>query len=98
VTSSEDGTAWLGFFRDLTARGLSGVMSVTPTRTAAGRGDRCDASGAAWQRSDPAQASSASFPTGPPWFAWSAPCSPSKHDEWTEMRRYIGLDILTKAA
>ncbi|GAA2559064.1 IS256 family transposase [Pseudonocardia hydrocarbonoxydans] len=29
VTSAEDGAGWLGFFRDLTARGLSGVRLVT---------------------------------------------------------------------
>jgi transposase-like protein len=29
VTSSEDGAGWLGFFRDLVARGLSGVALVT---------------------------------------------------------------------
>jgi transposase-like protein len=29
VTSSEDGAAWLGFFRDMVARGLSGVRLVT---------------------------------------------------------------------
>jgi len=29
VTSAEDGASWLGFFRDLTARGLSGVGLVT---------------------------------------------------------------------
>ncbi len=29
VTSSEDGAGWLGFFRDLVARGLSGVHLVT---------------------------------------------------------------------
>ena len=29
VTSSEDGAGWLGFFRDLTARGLRGVKLVT---------------------------------------------------------------------
>jgi transposase-like protein len=29
VTSSEDGAGWLAFFRDLTARGLSGVRLVT---------------------------------------------------------------------
>ncbi len=29
VTTSEDGAGWLGFFRDLTARGLSGVALVT---------------------------------------------------------------------
>src|SRR6476620_7114319 len=28
VTSAEDGAGWLGFFRDLTARGLSGVRLV----------------------------------------------------------------------
>lgn len=29
VTSAEDGAGWLGFFRDLTARGLNGVKLVT---------------------------------------------------------------------
>jgi transposase-like protein len=29
VTSAEDGAGWLGFFRDLTARGLTGVRLVT---------------------------------------------------------------------
>lgn len=29
VTSAEDGAGWLGFFRDLTARGMSGVKLVT---------------------------------------------------------------------
>ncbi len=29
VTSAEDGAGWLGFFRDLIARGLSGVRLVT---------------------------------------------------------------------
>jgi putative transposase len=29
VTTSEDGAGWLAFFRDLTARGLSGVLLVT---------------------------------------------------------------------
>src|SRR4249920_4181209 len=29
VTSSEDGAGWLGFFRDLTARGLTGVALAT---------------------------------------------------------------------
>jgi putative transposase len=29
ITSAEDGAGWLGFFRDLTARGLSGVALVT---------------------------------------------------------------------
>ena len=29
ITSAEDGAGWLGFFRDLTARGLTGVALVT---------------------------------------------------------------------
>ena len=29
VTSAEDGAGWLAFFRDLTARGLTGVQLVT---------------------------------------------------------------------
>ena len=29
VTSAEDGTGWLGFFRDVTTRGLTGVALVT---------------------------------------------------------------------
>jgi putative transposase len=29
ITSAEDGAGWLGFFRDLTARGLTGVRLVT---------------------------------------------------------------------
>jgi putative transposase len=29
VTTGEDGAGWLGFFRDLTARGLTGVQLVT---------------------------------------------------------------------
>ena len=29
VSSAEDGAGWLAFFRDLTARGLSGVRLVT---------------------------------------------------------------------
>jgi putative transposase len=51
VTSAEDGAGWLGFFRDLTARGLTGVRLVTSD---AHRGlvEAIGASlpGAAWQR------------------------------------------------
>src|SRR5437763_825131 len=51
VTSAEDGAGWLGFFRDLTARGLAGVALVTSD---AHRGlvEAIGASlpGAAWQR------------------------------------------------
>jgi transposase-like protein len=51
VSSAEDGAGWLGFFRDLTARGLTGVKLVTSD---AHRGlvDAIGATvpGAAWQR------------------------------------------------
>src|SRR6266576_1124897 len=51
VTSAEDGAGWLGFFRDLTARGLAGVALVTSD---AHRGlvEAIGATlpGAAWQR------------------------------------------------
>ena len=44
VTSAEDGAGWLGFFRDLTARGLTGVRLVTSRRArGVDRGDRGDA-------------------------------------------------------
>ena len=51
VTTSEDGAGWLGFFRDLVARGLSGVKLVTSDAHAglvAAIGATLD--GAAWQR------------------------------------------------
>ena len=51
VSSAEDGAGWLGFFRDLTARGLTGVALVTSD---AHRGlvDAIGATlpGASWQR------------------------------------------------
>ncbi len=51
VTSAEDGAGWLGFLRDLTARGLTGVQLVT---SGAHRGlvEAIGATlpGAAWQR------------------------------------------------
>jgi putative transposase len=51
VTSAEDGAGWLGFFRDLTARGLTGVRLVT---SGAHRGlvEAIGATlpGASWQR------------------------------------------------
>ena len=46
VTSAEDGAGWLAFFRDLTARGLSGVAAGHLRRAPRpGRGDRRDAAG-----------------------------------------------------
>ena len=51
VTTSEDGAGWLAFFRDLTARGLSGVRLVT-SDAHAGLTSAIGATlpGAAWQR------------------------------------------------
>jgi transposase-like protein len=51
VTTSEDGAGWLGFFRDLTARGLTGVRLVT-SDAHAGLVAAISATlpGAAWQR------------------------------------------------
>ena len=51
VTTSEDGAGWLAFFRDLTARGLTGVKLVT-SDAHAGLVDAIGATlpGAAWQR------------------------------------------------
>ncbi len=52
VTTSEDGAGWLGFFRDLTARGLSGVRLDT-SDAHAGLTTAISATlpGASWQRS-----------------------------------------------
>ncbi|ALE83220.1 IS256 family transposase [Pseudonocardia sp. HH130629-09] len=51
VSSAEDGAGWLGFFRDLTARGLTGVALVT-SDAHAGLVSAIGATlpGAAWQR------------------------------------------------
>ena len=51
VTSSEDGAGWLGFFRGLVARGLSGVTLVT-SDAHAGLVDAIGSAlpGASWQR------------------------------------------------
>src|SRR3954452_22464434 len=51
VTSAEDGAGWLAFFRDLTARGLTGVQLVT-SDAHAGLVSAIGATlpGAAWQR------------------------------------------------
>ena len=51
VTTSEDGAGWLAFFRDLTARGLSGVKLVT-SDAHAGLTASISATlpGASWQR------------------------------------------------
>src|SRR4051794_5185177 len=51
VTTSEDGAGWLGFFRDLVARGLSGVKLVTSDAHAGLTGAiAATLPGAGWQR------------------------------------------------
>ena len=51
VTSAEDGAGWLGFFRDLTARGLTGVSLLTSDAHAAlVAAVGATLPGAAWQR------------------------------------------------
>ena len=51
VTTSEDGAGWLAFFRDLTARGLSGVKLVTSDAYAGLTGAiAATLPGASWQR------------------------------------------------
>jgi putative transposase len=51
VTSAEDGAGWLGFFRDLTARGLTGVKLVTSdAHTGLVTAIGATLPGASWQR------------------------------------------------
>ena len=51
VTTSEDGAGWLAFFRDLTARGLSGVRLVTSDAHAGlTTAIAATLAGASWQR------------------------------------------------
>jgi putative transposase len=51
VTTSEDGAGWLGFFRDLTARGLTGVKLVTSdAHSGLVAAVGATLPGAAWQR------------------------------------------------
>jgi putative transposase len=51
VTSAEDGAGWLAFFRDLTARGLTGVKLVTSDAHAGLTGAiAATLPGASWQR------------------------------------------------
>lgn len=51
VSTAEDGAGWLSFFRDLTARGLSGVKQVTSdAHTGLKAAIAATLPGAAWQR------------------------------------------------
>ena len=53
VSSAEDGAGWLAFFRDLVARGLTGVALVTSGRSPRARGS---------DRGDPARRGLAALP------------------------------------
>jgi transposase-like protein len=67
VTTAEDGAGWLAFFRDLTARGLTGVKLVT-SDTHAGLTAAIAATlpGAAWQRCRTAHLGGPAEPQGLP--------------------------------
>jgi hypothetical protein len=49
--ASEDGVGWLGFFRDLTVRGLIGVRLVTSARAGLVAAAAATLPDAAWRRS-----------------------------------------------
>src|SRR4029077_20396018 len=70
VTSAEDGAGWLAFFRDLAARGLSGVALVT-SDAHRGLTEAIGATlpGAAWQRCRTHYAATLIAP--PPQSAWA---------------------------
>lgn len=71
VTTSEDGAGWLAFFRDLTARGLSGVKLVT-SDAHAGLTAAISATlpGASWQRCRTHYAANLMSPTPKSSWGW----------------------------
>jgi putative transposase len=82
VTSAEDGAGWLAFFRDLTARGLTGVQLVTSD---AHRGlvDAIGATlpGAAWQRCRTHYAANLMAATSKPSWPWVQALLHSVYDQ-----------------
>ena len=48
-------------------------------------------------RSAAAATPSASSPTAPAWSALVGAVLAEQHDQWTEQRHYIGLDVLTRS-
>src|SRR5256885_16063637 len=79
--SAEDGAGWLGFFRDLTARGLTGVALVTSD---AHRGlvEAIGATlpGASWQRGRTHYAANLMAPTPKASCPWAKTLLPSAYD------------------
>src|SRR5215471_1867741 len=82
VTSAEDGAGWLGFFRDLAARGLSGVALVTSD---AHRGLTeaigVTLPGAAWQRCRTHYAANLMSVTPKPAWGWVRALLHSVYDQ-----------------
>ena len=82
VTTSEDGAGWLGFFRDLSARGLTGVKLVTSD---AHRGlvnaVAATLPGAAWQRCRTHYAANLMSATPKPSWGWVKALLHSVYDQ-----------------
>jgi transposase-like protein len=108
VTSAEDGAGWLGFFRDLTARGLTGVRLVT---SGAHRGlvEAIGATppGASWQRCRTHYAASlmAATPKASwPWVktllhsVYDQPDASSMHDQYDRLIDAIAAKLPQVAA
>jgi putative transposase len=108
VTSAEDGAGWLGFFRDLTARGLAGVALVTSD---AHRGlvEAIGATlpGASWQRCRTHYAAnlmSATPKASWPWVktllhsVYDQPDAASVHDQYDRLINAIAAKLPAVAA
>ena len=108
VTSAEDGAGWLGFFRDLTARGLTGVRLVTSD---AHRGlvEAIGATlpGASWQRCRTHYAANLMFTTlkaSWPWVktllhsVYDQPDASSLHDQYDRLIDAITAKLPNVAA
>ena len=108
VTSAEDGAGWLGFFRDLTARGLAGVALVT-SDAHAGLVAAIGATlpGAAWQRCRTHYAAnlmSATPKSGWPWVrallhsVYDQPDAASVHAQFDRILDAVGEKLPAVAA
>jgi putative transposase len=108
ATSAEDGAGWLGFFRDLTARGLSGVGLVT-SDSHRGLVDAIGATlpGASWQRCRThycANLMSATPKASWPWVktmlhsVYDQPDAPSVHTQYDRLVAAVADKLPTVAA